>query len=326
MTQGTEVNVLVVYDSIEICQAITDSLDAGHVTHLATNCEDAWELLESTDTISIVFVDMDLPTMDSLPLLKKIRGAESQHIASLPVFIISRNKSAETAKYVSDIIGATGFINKPSESLAISNLVNSYAKANKDIPADNQVSTYYELTECLNEEGLLKHCSGILDYAKFSYEDTSLLCIQLVEFERVFKNIDESIVDQVVITIAKQLTQVCRVDEEVAYLGKGRFYIALLTTNSFRAYIAGLRLQKKIASLEFEKDGNRIVVKAAIGISATDSSEDQPTYGTLRLQAEQALQTSLDLPGSQVVRYDAKHEKGYDEEVYRSKVAQMKPA
>jgi len=75
-----------------------------------------------------------------------------------------------------------------------------------------------------------------------------------------------------------------------------------------------------------KKDGNRIVVKASLGISAPDSSEDQPTYGTLRLQAEQALQTSLDLPGSQVVRYDAKHEKGYDEEVYRSKVAQMKPA
>ena len=98
----------------------------------------------------------------------------------------------------------------------------------------------------------------------------------------------------------------------------GRFYIVLLTTNSFRAYIAGIRLQKKIASLEFEKDGNRIVVKAAIGISATDSNEDKPTYDMLRLQAEQALQASLDLPASSVVRYDAKHEKGYDEKIYRS--------
>lgn len=311
-------NILVVFDSIKVHQAIIHSLDDGHVTHQATNGEDAWKLLESTDTISIVFVDMNLPTIDSVLLLRKIREAEYQRIASLPVIIIARHESAESAEYVSDTIGATGFIIQPFESSAISNLVNSYARVNKNIPADKQIATYEKLTNCLNEAGLVEHCSRILDYANSSYEDTSLLCIQLIEFENMFKNLDENIVEEVVTTIAKELNQVCRVEEEVAYLGEGRFFIVLLTTNSFRAYIAGIRLQKKIASLNFEKDGDSILVKAAIGISATDGSKDRPTYDMLRLQAEQALQASIDLPGSQVVRYDAKHEKGYDEEVYRS--------
>ena len=314
----TKTNILVVFDSFKVHQAITHSIDDGHVAHPATNGEDAWRLLESTDTISIVFVDMNLPTMDALLLLKKIRGAERQRIVSLPVFIISRHESAEYSKYVSDLIGATGFIIQPFESSAISNLVNSYVRVNKNISPDKKIVTCDKLTDCLNERGLVEHCSHVLDYANFSYEDTSLLCIQLIEFESIFKNLDESIVEQVVMTIAKHLNQLCRVDEKVAYLGEGRFFVVLLTTNSFRAYIAGTRLQKKIASLDFQNDSSRILVKAAIGISATDSSKDRPTYDVLRLQAEQALQASLDLTGAQVVRYDAKHEKGYDEKVYRS--------
>jgi diguanylate cyclase (GGDEF)-like protein len=325
MTQGTKTNILVVYDSISVCQAIIESLDDGHVTHQAANGEEAWKLLESTDTISIVFVDMNLPTMDSLLLLKKIRGAECQRIASLPVIIITRHESAESAKYASDTIGATGFISKPFDSIAISNLVNSYARVNKSTLENKKEVTYDKITDCLNETGFVEFCSRLLEYANFSYEDTSLLCVQLIGIDDVFKNLDERAIEQIMITIARHLNEACRTDEKVAYLGSGRFFIVLLTTNNFRAHIAGIRLQKKIASLKFKKDGNRIRVKAAIGISATDGSEDPHTYEVLRLQAENALQASLDLPESPVVRYDAAHEKGYDEELHLNQI-QLKKA
>ena len=313
MMQSTKTNILVVYDSISVRQTIINSLDDGHVTHQAINGEEAWQLLESTDNISIVFVDMNLPTMDMLLLLKKIRLAECQRIASLPVIIITRYESVESAKYATDVIGATGFITKPFDPIAISSLVNSYARVNKNTLGNKDIATKDKLTDCLNETGFVEFCSRLLEYANFSYEDTSLLCVQIMGFDDVFKNLSERILEQVIITIAKHLNQICRTDEKVAYLGGGKFIIVLLTTNNFRAHIAGIRLQKKIASLKFKKDGSKVRVKAAIGISATEGGEEPYTHDVLRLQAEQALQASLNLPDSPVVRYDAKHEKGYDE-------------
>ena len=313
MMQSTKTNVLVVYGSNSVRQAIVDSLDDGHVTHQAMNAEKAWAILEITDSISIVFVDMSLPAMDALLLLKKIRRAECQRIASLPVIIIARNESVESAQYATETIGATGFITKLFDPVAISNLVNSYARVSKNTLENKDEATNDKLTDCLNETGFVEFCSRLLEYANFSYEETSLLCVQIMGFDDAFKNLSERVVEQVIITIAKHLIQICRTDEKVAYLGGGKFIVVLLTTNNFRAHIAGIRLQKKIAGLKFKKDGNRVRVKAAIGISATEGSEDPYTHEMLRLQAEQALQASLNLPNSPVVRYDAKHKKGYDE-------------
>ncbi|MCK5001424.1 MAG: response regulator [Gammaproteobacteria bacterium] len=320
MMQETKNNILVVYGSISVRQTIIDSLDDGYVTQEASSGEEAWKLIESTDDISVVFVDMNMPTMDSLLLLKKIRATESQRIANLPVIIITEHENSEAAKYVSDIIGATGFISKPIDSSAILNLVNSYARLNNNVPESKQIDTNDKITGCLNERSFTEYCSGLLEYANYSYEDTSLLCIQVMGLDDAFKNLDESVAEQIIMAIAEYLNQACRRDEKVAYLGAGRFFVVLLTTNVFRAQIAGMRLQKKISSLKFRIDDTRIRVKAAIGISATNSSESQYTFDVLRLQAEQAVQISLELPDSPIVRYDAKFEKGYDEELHQNQI------
>ena len=317
MKQATKTNILVVYDSFNVYKTIVDSLDDGHITHEASSREEAWKLLDSTDTISMVFLDMGLPTMESLLLLKTIRGAECERIASLPVIIIAGDESAESAKYVSELIGATSFISKPFDSIAISKLVNSYARVSKSIPDDKKVSAYdAKLTDCLSERGFVEYCLRLLEYANFSYEDTSLLCVQVTGKDDAYKKLDKRSIEHIMMAIAKHLNEICRTDERVAYLGDGRFFIVLLTTNNFRAHIAAIRLQKKIASLKFKKDGKRVGVKAAIGISASDATEILQTYEVIRMQAEKSLQASLDLPDSPVVRYDANHEKGYDESLH----------
>ena len=324
MMQEAKNNILVVYDSISVCQTIVDSLDDGHVTHEASSGEAAWKLLESSEDITVVFVDMNMPTMDSLLLLKKIRATESQRIANMPVIIITENGNAEAAKYVSDTIGATGFIRKPIDSSAILSLVNSYSRLNNNIPANKQIDTHEIITACLNERSFTKYCSGLLEYANYSYEDTSLICIQVIGVDDSFKNLNKSVAEQIIMAIAEYLNQACRRDEKVAYLGEGRFFIVLLTTNVFRAQIASMRLQKKISSLKFRIDDTRVRVKAAIGISATNGSESQYTFDVLRSQAEKAVQASLELPDLAIVRYDEKSERGFDEGLHLNQIQHKK--
>ena len=302
--QDTKNNILVVYKSTGVRHAIIDSLDDGHVVHEAFNGEEAWDLLEFTDTVSLVFVDMNLPTMDSLLLLRKIKATECQRIANLPVIIITEYDTKEDAKYVSDMIGATGFICKPFDSTAISNLANSYSRLHKNTPKNKQIDVHDKITGCLKEAGFTEYCSHILRYTSCSHEDTSLIFIQVMGVDDAFKKLDENIFGQIIMAVADYLNQACRKDEKVAYLGAGRFAIVLLTTNDFRARIASIRLQKKISSMKFRNDGTRILLKSAVGISSTNGSKNKPVFDELRMQAEQALQVSIEHPDSAIVRYN----------------------
>jgi len=172
---------------------------------------------------------------------------------------------------------------------------------------------YDKLTGLLNESSFTEYCSRILEYASCSNEDTSLLCIQVKGVDDAFKKLDENISEQIIMAIADYLGQACRTDEKVAYLGAGKFSILLLTTNDFRAHVASIRFQKKISSLKFRNGDTRIQVKAAIGISATTGGKNRYTFDTLRLQAEQALQMSLEQSDPPIVRYDLACEAGFDE-------------
>jgi len=242
--------------------------------------------------------------MDSLLLLRKIKAAECQRIATLPVISITDHENAEAAKYVSGIIGVTCFISKPFDSTAILNLVNSYARLSISTPKNKQIDTYEKITGCLSERSFSEYCTGILEYTNSSYEDTSLLYIQVMVVDDAFKNLNENISEQIIMAVADYLNHACRNDEKVAYLGAGKFAIVLLTTNEFRARIASIRLQKKISSLKFRNDDTRILLKSAIGISSTNGSQNKQAFDVLRIQAEQALQVSLDQPDSAIVRYD----------------------
>lgn len=308
----TKNNILVVCDSIGIHQAIIDSLDDRHETYETSNAAEAWAMLETMDTISLVFLDMKIPTMDSLILMRNIRGAESERIANLPVIIITENEDRDAARHASSIIGATSYITKPFSSTAILKLVNSYSRLNKNALNSNHADKYDKLTGCLNEESFSEYCSSILEYAKNSHEDTSLLCMQIMGLDDAFGNLDENISEQIIVSIADYLKQACRRDEKVAYLGAGKFSIMLLTTNDFRANIVSIRLQKKISTLKFRQEETRILLKVAIGISATNSNNNQYNFDMFYLQAEQALAISMDEPDVAIIRYDGKFERDLD--------------
>lgn len=294
---------------MSVRQTIVDSLGNEHEVYETSNGNEAWKILETIDTISLVFIDMNMSMIDSLLLMKNIRATECQRIANLPIIVITEHENAEAAEYVSGIIGATSFITKPFDPVAILKLVNSYARQNKTALTHIQTDRHDKLTGCLNEGSFSEHCSGILEYAKSSHENTSLLCIQIMGTDDEFENLDESISEQIIVSIADYLKQACRKDEKVAYLGASRFSIVLLTTNDFRAHIAGKRLQKKISTLKFMEDDIQILLKAAIGISSTNISKKQYTFDMLRIQAEQALDISMEEPDAAIVRYDGKFDR-----------------
>jgi DNA-binding response OmpR family regulator len=100
--------ILVVEDEPAIAAGITSALEAsGYQTHVASDGEDAW-FLGDTEDFDLVVLDLGLPKMDGLTVLKRWRGAGRQ----VPVLILTA-RGAWPERVEGIDAGADDYLAKP---------------------------------------------------------------------------------------------------------------------------------------------------------------------------------------------------------------------
>ena len=110
----TAATILIVDDSPSIRQTITSVLcGAGYQTLEAVDGQDALERLsETSGTIALAIVDVNMPRLDGIALVRALRKEErSRYIPILMLTAESRRERREEARKA----GATGWIVKPFE-------------------------------------------------------------------------------------------------------------------------------------------------------------------------------------------------------------------
>ena len=102
--------LLVVEDEKDVAEDLTQALrSAGFVVDVASDGEDAW-FRGSTEDYSAAILDLGLPRMDGLSVLRRWRGAER----GFPVLILSA-RSDWTEKVAGIETGADDYLGKPFE-------------------------------------------------------------------------------------------------------------------------------------------------------------------------------------------------------------------
>ena len=100
--------ILVVEDEPAIAAGITSALEtSGYQTHVASDGEDAW-FLGDTEDFDLVVLDLGLPKMDGLTVLKRWRGAGRQ----VPVLILTA-RGAWPERVEGIDAGADDYLAKP---------------------------------------------------------------------------------------------------------------------------------------------------------------------------------------------------------------------
>jgi len=101
--------ILTVDDSVSVRQVVSFALkDAGYDTVEATDGRDA--LTKLTAGMRLVITDLNMPNMDGLELIKRIRaGATNKYV---PIIVLT-TESQPAKKQEAKAAGATGWIVKP---------------------------------------------------------------------------------------------------------------------------------------------------------------------------------------------------------------------
>lgn len=86
--------ILVVDDMDMVRDMLSDTLiESGYSVETAENGEEAYKKLDSDGSISLVVTDMQMPVLDGMGLIKKIRAAKNE----VPILVLTGNKEVSSA-------------------------------------------------------------------------------------------------------------------------------------------------------------------------------------------------------------------------------------
>jgi diguanylate cyclase (GGDEF)-like protein len=284
--------ILVVDDSKMVRRAVHKMLADGYHVHEAVNGMDAWQQLQRSDAISVVFTDMQMPEMNGMELLAKIRNSDNEHLAALPVIMITGADDTEDAKRTVFDAGATDFIAKPFESIDLLSRAKSYARLNRKVVELEKKSGHDKLTGLFSATSFEEQGEKALAFALRHKLKISAVYLEITDFQDIYLTHGKNVAQQIIVTVGKRLKDVMRTEDIAARLGVAKYAVLLPLTNNADSRVVIRRIRESINKLVFNTGSEKIRVSLAAGYTSPDLGE-KLAFSEMMEQADSALQKAI---------------------------------
>ena len=292
--------VLLVDDSKVIRLAARKMLGSEYVIHLAEDGLEGWELLQQNEAISVVFTDLSMPNMTGMELLNNIRGSGNDHIANLPVIIMTGAEDTETTKQEVFDNGATDFIAKPFESIDLMSRAKAFAKLSRKVVELEKKTGYDKLTGLCNANSLEEQGTKALSFANRHKLFISSVYFEIKDFQDFFLNYGKSVAQHIIVAVGKRLQEVMREEDIAARIAVAKYALILPMTNRQNTETVINRVRENINKLVFDTGKEKIRVKFVAGFTSPDLSEELGFEEMLE-QTDDALQRAINATDDPVV-------------------------
>ncbi len=295
--------ILVVDDSKVIRLAVKKMLGNDYKIHFAEDGQIAWEILQKEYAISVVFTDLSMPNLDGIELLHHIRSADAEHIAALPVIIITGHEDSDSVKQKVFDAGATDFISKPFESIDLVSRAKAYARLSRKVVELEKKTGYDELTGLYNASSLEQQGVKAFSFASRHKLFISVVLFEITGFEECFLNHGKGVAQHIIATVGKRLQDVMREEDIAARTGVAKYALVLPMTGKQKTEIVINRVRDSMNKLVFDTGKEKIRINFAAGYAVSDLNEENDFKDILE-QADNALQRATNSLTENVVCYD----------------------
>ncbi len=295
--------ILVVDDSKVIRIAAKKMLDSDYDIHLAEDGEIAWEMLQRESAISVVFTDLSMPNLGGMELLSCIRGASDEHIAALPVIILTGHADSDSIKQEVFDAGATDFIVKPFESIDLLSRAKAYARLSRKVVELEKKTGHDKLTGLYNADSLEQQGAKALSFASRHKLFISVVFFEITDFQACFLNHGKSVAQHIITVVGKRLQDVMREEDIAARIGVAKYALVLPMTGRQKTETVINRVRESINKLIFDTGKERISVNFVAGYTVPDLNREND-FKTVLEQADNALQQAISSKSEPVVCYD----------------------
>ncbi|MEQ9441753.1 MAG: response regulator [Cyclobacteriaceae bacterium] len=105
--------ILTVDDSESIVSVVTTTLEEDYDMIGAFNAKEALEHIENTTDIQLIITDLNMPGMDGIELIRKVRSIAAYQFT--PILMLTTESQLQKKQEAKEA-GATGWIIKPFET------------------------------------------------------------------------------------------------------------------------------------------------------------------------------------------------------------------
>lgn len=292
MMNDKKARVLIVDDS-KLQRAILREMlkDSFEITEASTGVECIEIIKKAEGLIDIVLLDLIMPGMDGLEVLRRRKTIES--FANIPVIVLTMSEKNETQVEAFEL-GADDFIIKPVESeIAISRINNVLdAKRRLNILIKNQEELRIraeidEMTHLYNKAASEKNISDTL--MNFPNKLYALMVIDIDNFKAVNDMWGHKVGDHTISVVAGIIASQFEKTDIVGRVGGDEFVVFMRNPSSKED---GREKASRIIELIKNKENLSIPeqITVSIGLSFTDSESEN--YVTLFKKADEALYNS----------------------------------
>jgi two-component system cell cycle response regulator len=291
--------ILVVDDSATILATAKKMLQEEFIVHTAKDGGEAWNVISENENIKVIFSDLQMPVMNGMQLLLKIRESAEKRISTLPVIMVTGQSDSPAGKRAVFDIGATDFIGKPFDAMDLLSRARSNSHPSRRAEDTHDRSQQVFVTP----SGFQNIGREALVISQETKEDFSVVQIEISNIDDIKKEIDSKSVRQIIVSLVKRISSVLREGDVATRIGENRFAI-LLYADSQNTRLTVERLCECLKKLVFEVGGKALKKELAYGYSLVNCHDKKVTFVDLCKQADLALKEAKSLRlGNQIAGY-----------------------
>jgi len=162
---------------------------------------------------------MQMPMMNGLELLLKIRHSDDFRLAKLPVVMITGKSDTDAGKQAVFDIGATDFIGKPFDTLDLISRARAYVN-----PKNSHRKRISDLA--IEERDILASASSFhsvgcqaLEFSSENKTSISVVYIELGNYIEIEEVVVKKNAKEVMLTVADRVSETIRVEDVITSLG-----------------------------------------------------------------------------------------------------------
>lgn len=261
--------ILVVDDSRVVRVSMIKYLKGHYEVREENDGEAAWQTLVLDHSIRAVISDIQMPNLNGLELVERLRSSKLRRLNELP-FILVSGEDAEDEKDRACTLGVSDFLTKGaggSEILARLNTLLALADAREALEESRDSLVQDPESGLYTRTFLERQATQAISHAARHGVETSVMVLGFDGFDTLRKALGEAAAEKIGTRFAKMLAGKVRQEDSLGHYGPGQYAVVSPGTAVTYCVTFAERVREAVEVARLTVNGQVISVTVSIGVA-----------------------------------------------------------
>ena len=274
--------VLVVDDSKFVRKTFATILRGSFDVREEADGEAAWSAIESDNSIVLVFTDLDMPKLNGLALLARMRASTDVRVRELPAVVISGAEEPAMKQRAREA-GAHDFISKSADATEVLTRLDNVLRM---VGTRRQAPAEADVTGTLTSEYLVTQSRKQLSYAARHGTDLAVLALRIDSQRELARTAGSAAAEQVLARIARLIATQIRGEDSLARTSDATLTVVAPGTSAEQMQKLGERLVVQLGQAKLSYGGKPLKIVSRYGVASLAQDKLRTIEELMRVAVE----------------------------------------